>query len=1809
MARVLAIAISLLVLLLAASAATGAGIDAMDLALKQQFSYTLSWQNIEGPPAWVTGPEPEYNVSRNWHEIRLQPNQSVRIRMPAYACLRLEQMTPATHRSRPEVFLSNGSGMWQATSLKTVKDGRMLYVCPESPDPLYCRIDWPERAKRDAVLALFVSRDQAASDISPYRDLVAVENADRKILTGKSGKRRFRRLEANATTAFEIQGPSRVKIESRLLYPGTAPQRRQRYRLLCRIDDQNVSPLKFETRPAMDQVFRLNGSPITLGRLESRHIEIPKGKHTVRLSSSRDLLFRVLSQQRPDYLVPKLNAPDIMPSDLNPSIFLSSQFDELSVADICEQPYDLPTPYWEQAALCLARDNRKPGGGLLGPTLLQSYASKRPDAPEVRERAEQIYLRHTFYRDLLPRAEGRQLQQTYHQFISPQLAPLEPRQTVAAMQHRKALANALSSALFTPLPPKEDRLVYSVPKRNAPTRLQVITCGHSEPFEFMIKIGDQEPKRLQVKPGTGVPLPDRRVQLPEIGLAMLQTNSSRSEAGPFAAVLSGNRAAESLEQASTTTLPLPAEAERVTLHALSATSGLVALRYRKAGTYNLTERQYLQKVKRLKAEEGLYRDLLEAFQSGEGSGSAHVAKKTSEKRHRAMAQRDLVNDWVPLFRMLQSRAALFSSPVSPLPTDHFLRSQPEPAPNSDKLERLREKAKAFQANSHWLPALELWCQIAAASTGQHRHTAVFSIVSCLENRGEQYLAEMMLRGLYLYPFGDSPRQMSDTAFERLQAIYEADRDYDRLSLLYAAEAMRDPSSKTLQSLCRVLAAEDQPRMAISLGLVLPRQDQPLPVMLGSALRLNWKTLYSDLVSRIEETEDQSFWRALERIQEGDYPKANRFLDRAGGRGRQLGNRLNQALSIREQLGSDDLNTRVKGILAWENWQGNQTGPYYWQNSPRLITEHSGGRTLDNKARDLEFQGYLAQPGKPAKIEVYGPAVLRLKCRPLHSDKEEAKPFNGWVTVEGSNTRRYMPVTNNRPAPGLRIVGSERRPGTSEMLEFSVQAGPHAFSVQPGKRGCLVRVSVRRPQSSLDILPQLSRKNVQTVLSGALDQTRGGPADRKSHWDADASIFIHPNGKTKAYSKAFIFEQIPDARQKKDKVSRGWRQLTARRDTQPSGPEHALAKGELKQALSRCSEQTPASVFQKMTILLRMAETRPSAAAFADARARALFARHPDVNGLDSLLVRLSRSQGMRWRPVDSIYGGQGIRYVQVPRWSSVTPFLRIRKALLGPKSEAEEILSGGQRLVLSRQKEAPGSLKLDLAYGDLPFLPPATLKATYQIDDRPAKNLFFKPGETSRESLKFRLSSGAHKVRVTMSENKVNQFLRVEVPSAMQRAKGPFAGGLKPYKERGYFVATDRAPIRATIEGPTWLRIDKWINGKVTCEYQYVEKGRQQIVLGADKSGKQTLYRLYQRKKDLTQKAQPLQLRERSVDFALLPPPCLQISGDLDQPLPECEGDDSYGRHEDGTWSTGVRASRRRSLFEDFEGGDEPERFFEVFGAHRFYQPSKHRYFHTRLLTRCREFGGPTLGIEEEVAFYPRYVPFHFRLQGQAFAQNPASQSLGYFGQGQTEWLGRAETIAYQNRHFNPKTYHRPSVSLFGRYLSLRKHSAYESKRIDQDVYTPYKADHKAGLSVSERLVHRPWLDTIWSAGTELTSNEKHDPLNPDNVDLWCQWNQLLSPFQVKLGYRTIHYFSDQDRDSALWRHFASLEFKFDWWRKNQERLELKSGLKVGLDRENEYSAWAGLVWHFSEHQDLQDFKPGDPSFQTLKTRQLQQKP
>mgnify|MGYP006277462787 FL=1 len=709
----------------------------------------------------------------------------------------------------------------------------------------------------------------------------------------------------------------------------------------------------------------------------------------------------------------------------------------------------------------------------------------------------------------------------------------------------------------------------------------------------------------------------------------------------------------------------------------------------------------------------------------------------------------------------------------------------------------------------------------------------------------------------------------------------------------------------------------------------------------------------------------------------------------------------------------------------------------------------------------------------------------------------------------------------------------------------------------------------------------------------------------STWSPRKSVYMLSQGKAQVYAKQEVREHLPVFTLEPYVSDRIWEMLAGERESKREGKDISLAPEKLKQAIQQAPEQTPAQVRRKMSLLLRLAETDPEQATWAEARARALLARHRRISGLSSLVSRLSRSQGLSWQEVDSVYSGLGIRYVQVPAWSSQTPFLRVRKALLGPKEPGEEILAGGRRLVIRNYSQQATRLTLELEYADMPFLQPQQLVATYQVDQGQVHRAVFSPQGQRRREIHLDLGPGEHLIRVGIARKVVNQFIRIRVTEPAS-SKGMISGQAE-MEERRYYVAGRKRPLRAKVMGPAWLRIDQWEQGQIIHEYRYLTSGPQEITLTPSPDHKQALYRLYVRARQPGQEPEPLALRESEPQFASLPDPSLRLGDGLKLPLPEWQPD-GHGRYEDGTWSFSGQAVRRRNLFEGGGSAEEPGQFFELSGKYRRYFPLREAYVESSLLTRYRESGGPTLGTVQEVSLFPDYVPFNLQVQAEAYLQNPQAKDCDYLGSESPEWSVTGEVTGSARRKISPTTWHRPSLSLFGRVLSMDGSEAYAGDQVDQDVYTPYKADHLAGLTVSEALIHQPWLDTIWSAQARVRSNEHLALWDPDHISLDGGWEQLIGPVQLDMGYRATRYFPDQDRQTGRWRHYVSTRLSYDHWRPNQDRLQLSLGWTKALDRDDGYSAWLGLTWHLSRNQGLQDFEPGDPQFSDLMRQRFLQK-
>jgi len=256
-------------------------------------------------------------------------------------------------------------------------------------------------------------------------------------------------------------------------------------------------------------------------------------------------------------------------------------------------------------------------------------------------------------------------------------------------------------------------------------------------------------------------------------------------------------------------------------------------------------------------------------------------------------------------------------------------------------------------------------------------------------------------------------------------------------------------------------------------------------------------------------------------------------------------------------------------------------------------------------------------------------------------------------------------------------------------------------------------------------------------------------------------------------------------------------------------------------------------------------------------------------------------------------------------------------------------------------------------------------------------------------------------------------------------------------------------------------------------------------------------------------------------------------------------------------------------------------------------------------LSRFREKGGPTMGLLGDWFYYPRNFPCRFGLEGSLYVQRPEAGSFGTRG-GPTECSARIEASLAQRCELTPKAYHIPSVSVFQRIMSMQENKRYAAAGLDQDVFTRYKAEHQAGITVADYVGYEPWLDTHGFFRVSATTNESLTPHTFDNIRLYTGWKQLLGPLQAEIGYRYSHYFIDSDRPQTQDRNFLELGLSLERWTLAQHRLQLEFRAERDLNKA-EYSGFLSLTWFMGEGRGLRDFRPAEADFRSIRNLRVPQ--
>ncbi len=749
-------------------------------------------------------------------------------------------------------------------------------------------------------------------------------------------------------------------------------------------------------------------------------------------------------------------------------------------------------------------------------------------------------------------------------------------------------------------------------------------------------------------------------------------------------------------------------------------------------------------------------------------------------------------------------------------------------------------------------------------------------------------------------------------------------------------------------------------------------------------------------------------------------------------------------------------------------------------------------------------------------------------------------FDGWLQITDNREQYRYPFSNNRAVQGLVLSGNaEYLLGNSITVEHQVGQGFHEIELSSDIAPVSVSIKQQRPELPLSILAPLQTDTFLHVLNSA-DMTES--------------------------------------------------QLNKLIPVQVSTSMAVANKGLIAQAILASPKAENAMQAEiRMTQCLAVMETDKDSRASLLFVAEQLQKRFPGNIKIRALWNRISRYS--QWKTVNSIVSSAGMDFINTQGWQPANPALNIRKALISRTTSDQHVVFGNQRLLMVMTNLKIKTLNVEVILDDLAFLTNSPAQFQYQIDTQEPEQLTITRSEGVKK-LVLRVPAGHHQIRFSLINPVTNQFLKLRFQDDSM--------DLSVSKERSFFISSRVNPLKVNIYGPATIRIDEWLKGKITSRYQDVATGWTLITIPPAKSQQQSLLQIKQRAVD--DEARPVMSRVATQELEVVPPPEIPTK---ENQLPVTMIDDSFqpGQQTFGTWSFGTDSVRRNNIQED-SSRNSPIHYQQIRLNHRYFDEFNNRYWNTQGFVRVRLNGSPSYGLIESVRFQPDQLPFAINMEAKAITQHVTNHQ---------EWMGQFKIAISQSARLTPKTVFLPKLSWFGRYLSLRNSSILFADdsfldrdlhdKVDQDLYTAYKAQHTTGLRASLLFIHDPWLDTRWTARIKSVSNENMNIFLPDHISTEAHWNQLFGAVSLDASYRINYYLNDNNRLRASQRQFTKLNLNWQPWITQHKHIEIDAQYNYDIEK-NAHLGMLSFTYHFGGTRGYRDFKPGEIDFRQIRERQ-----
>ncbi|VAW77795.1 hypothetical protein MNBD_GAMMA14-851 [hydrothermal vent metagenome] len=1025
--------------------------DLREVELHQAYGVTLRWDNVEQTPGRVAGIKPRKPLGATLHTVHLAPGQWVEVRLSAGSQFRLHPVKPASSPLPLQFETSSGSGLYVQQQPGNLPNGDLL-LDPQGSTPWLVRVSLEASADRDVEFALFSSRLIELPAVEPYRYRQDTGLRDEHVrYAGDPGAQLFSHLRAGETIELSVEGPVRYRLQQRLLLTGKNHSLRH-YQLRYRLDDGVMQVVDASVSTARRRQVLLNGEPVSASNLRNDYIGIPEGRHRLHLQFSEGVLLRILKSLPDDYLLPGLNAPTHhypAPATSDAGSLTPQQLQSIL------QPGN-PLQTVQQSIMRMIVDNRRRGGGLVGPMTLMAIARSQPDAPALLNEAQVLLNRHSYYDDLLPATTHDKSQQRH--FAQRRIREAQDGNDHYLLNTTESgeLADKLETAWFTDLT-DQGEIDFNLPDRPADSLLRIVILDHTLPARLQLYMDNQPPLPLRLDNASTPDLVHYRIDASRaLAAQAVQADHDSSWQLP----VQQTRPAAVLE------VPLPRKVKNIRI--LRGDDGQrpvsLALQYRTARPYRLSDSSYLHLLDVLRKEsvlQPLWRACLTNIDTALNPDAALpgqlLAGQTITENARSAA-RAVVNHWVPLLRWLRARQESYRAGID---------TGEQPARRNIPTRELNDiltSAKRAERAGHWLPALENWRRLSDSKQVQHRQAALSGSVHALLKLGEYPLAERLLRGSYL---SDTPSTMQTLRFDQAYTLYRQQNNSIALEGLLATELSRSQDPQRLSELVVQLVDAGRLKEALGAGMLLPAENRPHHKLLAVTLKRHAWDTFEALLTDIDNDAERALWQGYRAWALDDPESARRHWKMAGSVGATLLQKSREGQHLLTALLHGDKPQRTLATQRLAEWLPQLPGPTVWQPATGRLSGHAGMAWLYSPGLDLGFNTLRARPGQPLQLRIAGPLRLRFDIQPLH-DKDQDLPLDGWLRVQSDTQTWISPFTGNRASTTLRWPGSQLRPGRIERRELQLPAGMHQLEISGIDREILVRLSVEAPLLDLSL---------------------------------------------------------------------------------------------------------------------------------------------------------------------------------------------------------------------------------------------------------------------------------------------------------------------------------------------------------------------------------------------------------------------------------------------------------------------------------------------------------------------------------------------------------------------------------------------------------------------------------------------------------------------------------------------------------------------------------------------------------------------